>query len=372
MCNWKTSSPTDEECQQVIDSRMTFSVETEINARLLHHTTSPKIQLISAVAKYDLGIFMLLDTYKPRDHWVLPELLMERDEAGQSTLAPGTRMGCVGFSGRINEQDRVRILQNAASQLVDKLPLTYSSVKAMDLDQVVKAEARSFSPGTLDVAEADPTQIRFADDEKRGAKAHGGVEAKKRICLLCAVQEERLRPGDMVIHNRVRQYVCRTCTRFCGVYRTHLPVPDCHPKPMESGPWSQATRQIVSDYNVWVNQRRAASALVPRLPMPRFYMREYRQQQEIQRVQDIPREMKAAIEKARAIIKEAKDAIKIANGVIRGVEAAIKGEKARVKRAKAAVKKAETDIKDAKLRIKEAKATARKARARAAGSSARA
>lgn len=102
--------------------------------------------------------------------------------------------------------------------------------------------------------------LNFADAEKRGAKAHGGVEAKKRICLLCAVQEERLRPGDMVIHSRVPQYVCRTCTRFCGVYRTHFPVPDCHPQPMPSGPWSPAMSQIISDYNVWVDRRRVGKS----------------------------------------------------------------------------------------------------------------
>ncbi len=102
--------------------------------------------------------------------------------------------------------------------------------------------------------------LNFADDEKYGAKAHGGVDAKKRICLLCAVREERLRPGDMVIHNRVPQYVCRTCTRFCGVYRTHLPVSDCHPQPMMSGPLSLEMRQVVSDYNVWVDQRRVGKS----------------------------------------------------------------------------------------------------------------
>ncbi|KAL8762723.1 MAG: hypothetical protein Q9184_001317 [Pyrenodesmia sp. 2 TL-2023] len=75
-----------EECKLLIDSRTTFSdkIKTEINARLLSDS-SPKLQLISGEPKFHLEMFMLLDTFKARDQWLVPELLMERDEAEQST-----------------------------------------------------------------------------------------------------------------------------------------------------------------------------------------------------------------------------------------------------------------------------------------------
>ncbi|KAL8918898.1 MAG: hypothetical protein Q9208_007079 [Pyrenodesmia sp. 3 TL-2023] len=198
---WRTGTPTEDECKMLIDRRTTFNVETEINARLLSDH-SPKLQLISAEPKFDLGIFMLLDTSKARDQWAVPELLIERDEAGQSTLSPGRPVGCIGYSGRIHEEDRVKILQQAAVQLVQEMPLTYSSVEAMDLDDVVKAESRCFAPGTLDVADADPSQILYGVSSTLWKGSSGGP------CVILSGDEggRILGLGMMAPGSQLKQY----------------------------------------------------------------------------------------------------------------------------------------------------------------------
>lgn len=160
MHEWKSGEPTKQECDELIESGKTFSVETEINSMLLL-PGSPKVQLVAAHQDYDLGLFRLLDNYPPRTTWYEPDGLIEHDQAGQSGLSAGRKIACVGFSQKLHDDDRQRILYQAAIKLQHRLPQFWTLVEAMDLDEVVKAEARCFSPGLLDEAEFNDKNVLY-------------------------------------------------------------------------------------------------------------------------------------------------------------------------------------------------------------------
>ncbi|KAL8739593.1 MAG: hypothetical protein Q9184_008582 [Pyrenodesmia sp. 2 TL-2023] len=103
----------------------------------------------------------------------------------------------------------------------------------------------------------------FAEEERTAQKGRGGSEAHRRICLFCGLKEGVYKPGDIV--NRwggSRQYVCRTCRGFCGLFYTPGGV-RCVPKKLRVRRGGGEGRYWEGrDYNEWVVMGRMGA--VPR------------------------------------------------------------------------------------------------------------
>jgi hypothetical protein len=89
---------------------------------------SPKVQLLEFSAEDDIGIFKLQDHYPPRSDYVNPDWLLECDEVYERDLKPGRKVACVGYSGKISEEDAVKVKNEAAIQLQKTVPQSALSV----------------------------------------------------------------------------------------------------------------------------------------------------------------------------------------------------------------------------------------------------
>ena len=114
--HWIQGLPSNEECDLVRKTGQTFDVESEICSQVLS-LHSPKVQLLEFSAEDDIGIFKLQDQYPPREDFVNPNWLMERDEAYEQNLEPGRKVACVGYSGKISEEDARKIKDETSIQL---------------------------------------------------------------------------------------------------------------------------------------------------------------------------------------------------------------------------------------------------------------
>ena len=108
--------PSRGECELIRQSGQTFDVESEISSQVLS-THSPKVQLLDFSAEDDIGIFRLQDSFTPRENFVDPEWLMERNEVYNNHLPPGSNVGCLGYNSRISDDDKRRVTEIAASKL---------------------------------------------------------------------------------------------------------------------------------------------------------------------------------------------------------------------------------------------------------------
>ncbi|KAL9099348.1 MAG: hypothetical protein Q9163_005139 [Psora crenata] len=154
--HWIQGLPSNEECDLVRKSGRTFDVESEIASQVLSSVHSPKVVLLDFSVEDDIGIFKLPDRYPPRSEWVDPDWLTERDELyNNQNLGPGRKVACVGYSGKINDEDKTKIKNEAAIQLRKNLPQSGYLAEPIDLDLVTKPQMKSFAPGTLDQADAN-------------------------------------------------------------------------------------------------------------------------------------------------------------------------------------------------------------------------
>ncbi|KAL8958306.1 MAG: hypothetical protein Q9183_005864, partial [Haloplaca sp. 2 TL-2023] len=172
---WITGKPTKQECDLIVESGMQFNVETNIHSRLFFGTdghASSRVKMIDFATQQDLGVFQLMDHYPDQASYSDPDWLLERNEAVLSEMKAGQKMGCIGFSGKIDdEDDQVTILQQLAEnmslqqQQQHKLPQPYSSssdpLRGSNLDDHIQAETRCLAPGTIDKAEANDDHILY-------------------------------------------------------------------------------------------------------------------------------------------------------------------------------------------------------------------
>lgn len=124
---WIQGYPSNEECDLLRKTGQTFDVESEICSQILS-IFSPKVQLLEFSAEEDIGIFKLQDHYPPRSDYVNPDWLLERDEVYERDLKPGWKVACVGYSGKISEEDAVKVKNEAAIQLLKTVPQSALSV----------------------------------------------------------------------------------------------------------------------------------------------------------------------------------------------------------------------------------------------------
>ncbi len=118
---WMYNTPTQAECQLVIDGGMSFTVENEISSKLLTDHHSPRIRLIGFQPDDDVGIFKLQDGYADREDWVPVESLVEPDEAVQYGLTEGTSVACVGFCGSVSDAQAYLIRDTARQHLLQQI-----------------------------------------------------------------------------------------------------------------------------------------------------------------------------------------------------------------------------------------------------------
>lgn len=172
---WITGKPTKEECQVIVAAGLQFQVETEISSRLLGADRhGSRLVMIDFSPELDLGLFTLTDDSPNQAVYSSPEWLLERNEAGTSGMSVGQKMGCIGFNGKIEYDDQVKIVQQAEKMLQQKLPYFPDPLRGFNLDEHVKAEARCIAPGTLDKAEANADHILYGISSTLWKGSSGG------------------------------------------------------------------------------------------------------------------------------------------------------------------------------------------------------
>ena len=130
--HWVQGVPSTEECDLVRKTGQVFNVESEICSQVLS-SHSPKVQLVEFSIEDDIGIFKLQDCYPPRPDWVDPDWLLDRDDAYIKKLSAGRKVACVGYSGKISEEDAKKIKNEAAIKLQENLQQSAFSVSLGEL-----------------------------------------------------------------------------------------------------------------------------------------------------------------------------------------------------------------------------------------------
>lgn len=106
--DWFQRDPTRGECQAVLESNQTFTVESEICSQILSQH-SLKVRLVSFDTENYVGIFMLDEKYAPRSEWVQLDWLIERDQMYEKGLDAGRKVACIGYNARVSEGDEKKI-----------------------------------------------------------------------------------------------------------------------------------------------------------------------------------------------------------------------------------------------------------------------
>lgn len=119
--HWIRGHPSFEECDIIRKEGNTFDVESEICSHVLS-TFSPKVQLVDFSVPNDIGIFKLQDHYPPISDYVNMDWLLERDEMYERYPKAAQKVACVGYSGKIGDQDALKIKNEAAVQLRRTVP----------------------------------------------------------------------------------------------------------------------------------------------------------------------------------------------------------------------------------------------------------
>ncbi|KAL8870924.1 MAG: hypothetical protein Q9174_003141 [Haloplaca sp. 1 TL-2023] len=161
---WITGKPTKEECDVITRLKMKFNVETEIYSRLLlgsDRRQGSHLIMTEFDTELDIGLFELTDESPNQDVYSSPEWLMERNEAGSSEMRAGQKVGCIGFNSRIEHDDQVKILHQAANMLQNRVSPSSGFLCGFNLDEHVKAEARCLAPGSIDKAEASDNGLLY-------------------------------------------------------------------------------------------------------------------------------------------------------------------------------------------------------------------
>lgn len=128
--DWPTGGPTFSVCEMLRLSGQTFHVESEITSQVLSEN-SPKVQLIAFSVEHDVGLFKLQDDCLSNSDWVEIDWLLERDEVVQAKVSPGQKVACVGYSGKVENNDAWEISMEIAVQLRLRLPETASLVSVL-------------------------------------------------------------------------------------------------------------------------------------------------------------------------------------------------------------------------------------------------
>lgn len=114
--NWYNGHPSESEVDKVRQEGHIYRVEDEISGQLLG-PHSPGVRLVEFSAADDLGLFQLEVGYPDRKHYIDFNWLAERDELLPQDINAGSKMGCIGYNGRISEEDATKVKEIAMNQL---------------------------------------------------------------------------------------------------------------------------------------------------------------------------------------------------------------------------------------------------------------
>ena len=110
--HWRHGKPTVKECESVREDGDIFLVESEITAQILSED-SPKVQLLAFDVDDDIGIFHLMDGYPSSTNYIDPAWIIERDMIQQMNLPLGRKVACLGYNGRVDNDDVEAIMKEA-------------------------------------------------------------------------------------------------------------------------------------------------------------------------------------------------------------------------------------------------------------------
>ena len=117
--HWQLGEPTTEECELVRKAGHAFEVESEITAQILTDT-SPKVQLIAFDIDADIGVFRLMDKYRPSPNHIDPDWLVETNRVRDINLTIGRKVACLGYNGQIDATDAEAVKAEANKVVQDK------------------------------------------------------------------------------------------------------------------------------------------------------------------------------------------------------------------------------------------------------------
>ena len=114
--------PTTQELEAIRTQGYEFRVENEISSQLLSDS-SVKVRLCDFSIADDIGLFKLTENFPSRNEWVSPSFLIERDELHFRYITSQRPVACVGYNGRVNDNDVQLIKDAVVSQLQGQVNL---------------------------------------------------------------------------------------------------------------------------------------------------------------------------------------------------------------------------------------------------------
>ena len=116
--NWMGAFATNGEVEMFRQQGVSFAVENEVSQEIVGEF-SPRVQLVAFDTDNDIGLFKLQDQYPNQTNYIDYNWLLDRDELCQLNIPHSVKAACIGYSGKLSDED-ARIVENEAAKQLGK------------------------------------------------------------------------------------------------------------------------------------------------------------------------------------------------------------------------------------------------------------